>query len=125
MLGTHAGFQVIPTLRRSFTSETLDLGDQQVYPYSFLRTRVDQWTSCLNLCLFSTYICTWRSTMLDTLHLVHQFSSFAQDLHPGANLFALCKHLARDVDDPGPRDRGLYIGNTDSLIRASEHKHGL
>src|SRR3954463_4504386 len=31
-------------------------GDQQVYPYSFLRTRVDQWTSCLHLCLFSTYV---------------------------------------------------------------------
>src|SRR4051812_13093688 len=33
-----------------------DRGDQQVYPYSFLHTRVDQWTSCLHLCLFSTYV---------------------------------------------------------------------
>src|SRR3954469_20911092 len=33
-----------------------DRGDQQVYPYSFLRTRVDQWTCCLHLCLFSTYV---------------------------------------------------------------------
>src|ERR1043165_8603460 len=56
MLGTHAGFRVIPTLRWSFTSETLDWGDQQVYHYSFLRTRVDQWTSCLHLFLFSTYV---------------------------------------------------------------------
>src|SRR4051812_32710001 len=35
--------------------------------------------------------------------------------------FLLFKHLAREVDDPGPRDRGFYIGNTDSLIRASEY----
>src|SRR3954467_653590 len=33
-----------------------DRGEQQIYPYSFLRTRVDQWTSCLHLCLFSTYV---------------------------------------------------------------------
>src|SRR3954466_13239817 len=33
-----------------------DRGGQQVYPYSFLRTRVDQRTSCLHLCLFSTYV---------------------------------------------------------------------
>src|ERR1043165_6446219 len=38
-----------------------DQGDQQVYPYKFLHTKMDQWTSCLHLCLFSTYICTWRS----------------------------------------------------------------
>jgi len=30
-------------------------------------------------------------------------------------------HLAREVHDPGPRGRGLYIGNTSSLIRASEY----
>src|ERR1043165_2255641 len=30
-----------------------DRGDQQVYPYSFLCTRVDQWTSCLHLCLLA------------------------------------------------------------------------
>src|ERR1043165_6643984 len=56
MLGTHASFRVIPTLRWSFTSETLDRGDPQIYPYSFLRTRVDQWTFCLYMCLFSKYI---------------------------------------------------------------------
>src|SRR3954468_4048072 len=28
---------------------------------------------------------------------------------------------AREVDDPCPCDRCLYIGNTDSLIRASEY----
>src|SRR3954464_2886714 len=33
-----------------------DRGDQQGNPYSFLRTRVDQWTSCLHMCLFSTYV---------------------------------------------------------------------
>ena len=56
MLGTHVCFRVIPKLRRSFTSETLDRGDPQIYPYSFLRTRVDQWTFCLYLCLFSKYV---------------------------------------------------------------------
>jgi len=35
---------MIPALRRSFTSETLDRGGPQIYPYSFLRTRMDQWT---------------------------------------------------------------------------------
>src|SRR4051812_40713878 len=51
-LGRHAGFQVIPTLRRSFTSETIDRGDPQIYPYSFLRTRVDQWI------FYSIYVCS-------------------------------------------------------------------
>src|SRR3954471_8448196 len=46
-------------------------GDQQVYPYSFLRTRVDQWTFCLHLCLFSTYV--HGEARLDTFHLVHSF----------------------------------------------------
>src|SRR3954469_4204087 len=64
ILGTHAGFRVIPTLRRSFSSETLDRGDPQIYPDSFLRTRVDQWTFSLYLCLFSTYV--HGEPMLDT-----------------------------------------------------------
>jgi hypothetical protein len=51
MLGTHASFCGIPALRRSFTSETLDRGDPQIYPYKFLRTRVDQWN------FFSIYVC--------------------------------------------------------------------
>ena len=51
MLGTHAGFPVIPTLRRSSSGETLDRGDPQIYPYKFLRTRVDQWN------FFSIYVC--------------------------------------------------------------------
>src|SRR4051812_28022787 len=38
---------------------------------------------------------------------------------PWSKPFCSCKHLAREVDDPGPRDRFFYIGNTDSLIRAS------
>src|SRR3954464_6791070 len=42
-LAPHAGFPMIPALRRSFTSETLDRGGPQIYPYSFLRTRMDQW----------------------------------------------------------------------------------
>src|SRR3954462_3500742 len=40
---------------------------------------------------------------------------------PWSKPFFYCKHLAREVDDSGPRDRGLYIGNNDSLIRASEY----
>jgi len=35
---------MIPALRRSFTPETLDRGGPQIYPYSFLRTRMYQWT---------------------------------------------------------------------------------
>src|SRR3954463_12216110 len=44
---------------------------------------------------------------------------------PWSKPFCSCKHLAREVDDPGARGRDFYIGNTDSLIRASEHKQGL
>src|SRR3954471_24335579 len=33
----------------------------------------------------------------------------------------LLLQASREVDDPGPRGRGLYIGNTASLIRASEY----
>src|SRR3954471_22441842 len=40
---------------------------------------------------------------------------------PWSKPFCSCKHLAREVDDSGPRSRGLYIGNTASLIRASEY----
>src|SRR3954471_8464485 len=40
---------------------------------------------------------------------------------PWSKPFFSSRHLAREVDDPGPRDRGFYIGNTDSLIRASEY----
>src|ERR1041384_2382534 len=50
-LAPHAGFPMIPALRRSFTAETLDRGGSQIYPYSFLRTRMDQWT------FLSIYVC--------------------------------------------------------------------
>src|SRR3954468_24550200 len=44
-LDPHAGFSMIPALRRSFTPGTLDRwGGPQIYSYSFLRTRMDQWT---------------------------------------------------------------------------------
>src|SRR3954468_22044371 len=43
-LAPHAGFPMMPALRRSFTSETLDRGGAHIYPYSFLRRRMHQWT---------------------------------------------------------------------------------
>src|SRR3954462_2257797 len=57
-LSPHAGFPMILALRRSFTSETLDRGGggAQIYRYSFLRTRMDQWTFFIYLCLVSTYV---------------------------------------------------------------------
>src|SRR3954464_3973869 len=99
-------------------------GDQQVYPYSFRHTRVDHWTYCLHMCLFSTYVhgeaqgwthftlfisfllCCFKlcnhlhtincdiwllsTTTTSFLHwLIDQCPALAQDLHPGANLFAL------------------------------------
>ena len=51
MLRTHASFLGILTLRWSLSDETLDRGGPKIYPYSFLRTRVDQWT------FFSIYVC--------------------------------------------------------------------
>src|SRR3954463_16147727 len=82
-----------------------DRGDQQVYPYSFLRTRVEQWTSCLHLCSFSTYVYGEARLSPSSYHqllylavehhnhlfssLAHQCPALAQDLHPGANIFAL------------------------------------
>src|ERR1044071_8855927 len=50
-LAPHAGFPMILALRRSFTSETLDQGGPQIYPYSFLRTRMVQWA------FLSIYVC--------------------------------------------------------------------
>src|SRR3954463_1065595 len=133
-----------------------DRGDQQVYPYSFLRTRVDQWTSCLHLCLFSTYVhgeaqgwthftlfisfllCCFKlsndlhtincdiwllsTTTTSFLHWLISVLFFLKISSPWSKpFFSNCKHLAREVDDPGPRGRCLCIGNTASLIRASEY----
>src|SRR3954467_11936487 len=132
-----------------------DRGDQQVYPYSFRRTRVDQWTSCFHLSLFSTYVhgeaqgwthftlfisfllcclklCNhlhtincdiWllRTTTTSFLHWLISFLLLLKISSPWSKRFCSCKHLAREVDDSGPRGRGLYIGNTASLIRASEY----
>src|SRR3954466_15617187 len=80
---------------------------------------------CNHLHTINSDIWILSTTTTSFYSLAHQCPALAQDLHPGANLFALCKHLAREADDPGPRGTGLYIGNTDSLIRASEHRHGL
>src|ERR1043165_9838786 len=115
-----------------------DRGDQQVYPYSFRCNRVDQWTSCLYLCLLSTYVhgeeqgwthftlfisflrcCCKLCNHLHTINydiwlLSHTTTSFLHWLISVLLLlkiftleFALCMHLAREVDDPGPRGTGL------------------
>src|SRR4051812_44850769 len=70
-LAPHAGFTMIPALRRSFTSETLDRGAPQIYPYSFLRTRMDQWNFLsIYLFLFSTYV--HGKPLLNTFdHIIH------------------------------------------------------
>src|SRR3954468_16541071 len=70
-LAPHAGFLMIPALRRSFTSETLDRGGgAQIYHYSFLRTRMDQWNFFIYLCLFSTYV--HGKPRLNTFHhIIH------------------------------------------------------
>src|ERR1041385_4891260 len=69
-LAPHAGFPMIPALRQSFTSETLDRGDPQIYPYKFLRARVDQLSFFLYLCFFSTYV--HGEPRLDTFHhIIH------------------------------------------------------
>src|SRR3954467_7676300 len=130
-------------------------GDQQVYPYSFRRTKVDQWTSCLHLSLFSTYVhgeaqgwthftlfinfllCCFK--LCNHLHTINcdiwlLSTTTTSFLHCLISVLLLLKIFtleqtflllqasrAREVDDPCPRDRGLYIGNTDSLIRASEY----
>ena len=49
VLGAHASFHVIPTLRWSSSGKTLDRGPWIVYPYSNLRTRVARWTIILVL----------------------------------------------------------------------------
>ncbi len=57
MLGAHASFHVISTLRWSSSGETLDRGPRIVYPYSYLRTRVARWTFLFVLvCLVHIYM---------------------------------------------------------------------
>src|ERR1041384_2495945 len=69
-LAPHAGFPMIPALQRSFTPETLDRGGPQIYPYSFLRTRMQQWTFFIYICLFSTYV--HGKPRLNTFHhIIH------------------------------------------------------
>src|SRR3954471_9106714 len=132
-----------------------DRGDQQVYPYIFLRTRVDQWTSCLHMCLFSTYVhgeaqgwthftlfisfllCCFKlcnhlhtincdiwllsTTTTSFLHLLISVLLLLKIFTLEQTFLLLQASRAREVDDPRPRGRGLYIGNTYSLIRASEY----
>src|SRR3954469_25323454 len=132
-----------------------DRGDQQVYHYSFRRTRVDQWTSCLHLSLFSTYVhgeaqgwkhftlfisfllCCFKlcnhlhtincdiwllsTTTTYFLHWLISVLLFLKIFTLEQTFWLFQASRAREVDDPCLRNRGLYIGNTYSLIRASEY----
>src|SRR4051812_29550831 len=61
------------------------------------------------------------TTTTSFLHCSSSVSCSCSRSSPWSKPFYFCKHLAREVDDPGPSGRGLYIGNTASLIRASEY----
>src|SRR3954466_10860463 len=131
-----------------------DRGDQQVYPYSFLRTTVDQWTYCLHLCFFSTYVhgeaqgwthfTLFISFLLCCFKLCNHVHTINCDiwllsttttyfLHWLISVLLLLKIFTLEQTfvllqasilggrRSGPRGRGLYIGNTGSLIRASEY----
>ena len=66
VLGAHASFHVIPTLRWCSFGETLDRGLRIVYPYSYLRTRVARWTFLFVLvCLVHVYMESWRRERRD------------------------------------------------------------
>src|SRR3954471_7907313 len=82
------------------------------------------------LCCFKLYnhlhtikcdIWLLTTTTTSFLHWLISILLFLKISSPWSKPFFSCKHLAREVDDPGPRGRGLYIGNTASLIRASEY----
>src|SRR3954465_6184560 len=82
MLGTHAGFRVIPTLRRSFTSETLDWGTSRSTPIAF---SVRGWTNEL---LFSICAC------LAHMYMEKQgWTHFALFISFLLCCFKLCNHL--------------------------------
>src|ERR1041385_9272785 len=67
-LAPHAGFPIIPALQRLFTSETLDRWGPQIYPYSFLHTRMDQWTFLpIYVCLAHMYMENQGLTHFTTL----------------------------------------------------------
>ena len=51
IVGTHASFVGIPTLRNAVSDETLTCGPQIVYPFERLRKGVDQWTFL--------FVCVW------------------------------------------------------------------
>src|SRR3954465_14365917 len=79
---------------------------------------------CFKLCnhLHTINCDIWLlSTTTTSFFTVSSVSCSFSRSSPWSKPFCSCKHLAREVDDPGPRSRGLYIGNTASLIRASEY----
>src|ERR1041385_3605101 len=68
-LAPHAGFPMIPDLRRSFTPETLDQGGRKSTLIAF---SVRGWTNefFIYLCYFSTYV--YGKARLNTfLHIIH------------------------------------------------------
>src|ERR1041385_2332570 len=68
-LAPHAGFPIIPALRQSFTSETLDRGARRSNLIAF---SVRGWTNgfFIYICLFSTYV--HGKPRLNTFHhIIH------------------------------------------------------
>src|ERR1041385_9125511 len=60
-LAPHAGFPMIPALRRSFTSETLDRGGG-ARRSTLIAFSVRGWTNGLfYLSMFVYHICTWKT----------------------------------------------------------------
>src|ERR1043165_8391507 len=79
---------------------------------------------CFKLCnhLHTINCGIWLlSTTTTSLFTGSSVSCSCSRSSPWSKPFCSCKHLAMEVDNPGPRGRGLYIGNTASLIRASEY----
>src|SRR3954466_5112245 len=67
-----------------------------------------------DICLLSTTTTSFLQWLISVLLFLKIFTL--------AKTFLLLQaSRAREVDDPCPRDRGLYIGNTYSLMGASEY----
>src|SRR5215216_1134673 len=102
ILGAHASFHVILTLRRSSSGETLDRGPRIVYPYSYLRMRVARWTSLLVFGFFRKYV-----------HVEPRLGQLCHILGPGCDAAGLSTYRSRILLSvnacPG---RGSHMGPT-------------